>query len=212
MQEKTLFSLNDDALQENIPLAERIRPKILSEVVGQSHLLGKNGFLNKTLSQGVISSMIFWGDPGTGKTTIARLLAQTVEDELHFEQISAIFSGVSDLKLIFAEAKKRRLEGGKTLLFIDEIHRFNKAQQDCLLPVIEDGTLTLIGATTENPSFSLTKALLSRMHILKFLPHNAHSLETLLERAESLQGRRLPVEEKAKRACIEIADGDARVF
>jgi putative ATPase len=190
------------------PLADRLRPKSLEEVAGQDHLLGPDGALTRMLRSGSLGSLILWGPPGTGKTTVARLLAG--ETNLAFEQLSAIFSGVQDLKKVFETARQRRMSGQGTLLFVDEIHRFNRAQQDSFLPVMEDGTVVLIGATTENPSFELNAALLSRAQVLVFRRLDAATIETLLERAESAEGRKLPVTEDAREALIGMADGDGR--
>jgi len=190
------------------PLADRMRPKTLSEVVGQEHLTGPDGALTRMIRAGSLGSMIFWGPPGTGKTTVARLLAG--ETELGFEQISAIFSGVADLKKVFEAARLRRAGGRQTLLFVDEIHRFNRAQQDSFLPVMEDGTVILVGATTENPSFELNAALLSRARVLTFRPLDPESIAALLERAERLEGRALPLSDEARAVLIRMADGDGR--
>lgn len=193
---------------ERRPLADRLRPKSLSEVTGQEHLTGEDGVLARMIAAGSLGSMIFWGPPGTGKTTVARLLSG--EAGLAFEQISAIFSGVADLKKVFESARLRRMEGRQTLLFVDEIHRFNRAQQDSFLPVMEDGTVILVGATTENPSFELNAALLSRARVLTFKSHDAESIETLLKRAEETEGKPLPLDGDARQALIRMADGDGR--
>jgi putative ATPase len=190
------------------PLADRLRPQRLGEVTGQDHLTGPEGVLTRMISSGSMGSMIFWGPPGTGKTTVARLLAG--ETNLAFEQISAIFSGVADLKKVFEMARTRRMGGRQTLLFVDEIHRFNRAQQDSFLPVMEDGTIILVGATTENPSFELNAALLSRARVLTFKSHDEASISTLLERAEALEGRALPVDSNAREMLTRMADGDGR--
>ena len=190
------------------PLADKLRPRNLAEVVGQDHLLAPDGALTRLLKTRTLGSLIFWGPPGTGKTTVARLLAHATD--MHFEQISAIFSGVADLKKVFDAARERRESGHGTLLFVDEIHRFNRAQQDSFLPVMEDGTIVLIGATTENPSFELIAPLLSRARVLVFKPLDSAALERLLARAESIEGRQLPLDAEARQSLIRMADGDGR--
>lgn len=190
------------------PLADRLRPTQLGEVVGQEHLTGESGALTRMIASGGLGSLIFWGPPGTGKTTVARLLAG--ETDLAFEQISAIFSGVAELKKVFESARLRRSGGRATLLFVDEIHRFNRAQQDSFLPVMEDGTIVLVGATTENPSFELNAALLSRANVLTFRPLEPDSLARLVGRAEALMGRTLPLDEAARAVLVRLADGDGR--
>jgi putative ATPase len=192
------------------PLADRLRPTRLADVVGQDALVGPDGSLTKMLASGRIPSIILWGPPGTGKTTIARLLAG--ETGLAFEQMSAVFSGVADLKKAFEQARMRRMQGRGTLLFVDEIHRFNKAQQDGFLPYVEDGTITLVGATTENPSFELNSALLSRAQVLVLQQLDVQALAGLLERAAQYEKRLVPLTSEARAALINMADGDGRYF
>lgn len=190
------------------PLADRLRPKRLEDAVGQDHLLAVDAPIGRMLASGHLVSMILWGPPGCGKTTIARLLA--ARTALSFVSLSAVFSGVADLRRIFQEAKKRREMGEGTLLFIDEIHRFNRAQQDGFLPYVEDGTVTLVGATTENPSFELNAPLLSRCQVLVLKRLDEDALETLLKRAETAEGKTLPLDADARRALLAMADGDGR--
>ncbi|MDX1574645.1 MAG: AAA family ATPase, partial [Kiloniellales bacterium] len=180
------------------PLADRLRPAELSQVVGQDHLLRADGPIGRMVAHQRLASMILWGPPGSGKTTIARLLSEVAE--LSFEPLSAVFSGVADLRKVFERAKERRLAGQGTLLFIDEIHRFNRAQQDGFLPYVEDGTVILVGATTENPSFELNAALLSRCQVFVLQRLDAAALSVLLERAEADAGRALPLDDEARTA------------
>jgi putative ATPase len=201
----TLFDRHEDR-----PLADRLRPQSLDEVVGQTHLLGPAGPLGRMLAAGRLTSFILWGPPGCGKTTIARLLAERTA--LHFEPLSAVFSGVADLRKVFDAARKRKEMGQGTLLFVDEIHRFNRAQQDGFLPFVEDGTVVLVGATTENPSFELNGALLSRCQVLVLHRLDDAALETLITRAEALIGHALPLTDESRAALKAMADGDGRYF
>jgi putative ATPase len=201
-------SFAPEATPPNGPLADRLRPQSLADVVGQEHLTGPEGAIGRMVAAGKLSSIILWGPPGTGKTTIARLLADAVG--LRFVAISAVFSGVADLKKVFAEAKEYVRLGRKTLLFVDEIHRFNRAQQDGFLPYVEDGTVTLVGATTENPSFELNAAVLSRAQVLILHRLDAAALTRLLDRAEAAEERALPLTSEARDALVASADGDGR--
>lgn len=190
------------------PLADRLRPRRLDQIVGQAHLLGEKGPLARMVAANKLQSIILWGPPGTGKTTIARLLAEG--SSLHFEQLSAVFSGVAELRKVVAAARKRHADGIGTLLFVDEIHRFNRAQQDAFLPFVEDGTILLVGATTENPSFELNAALLSRAQVLVLNRLDDDSLEILLRRAEQSVGTTMPLTNQAREVLRRMADGDGR--
>ncbi len=206
-----LFAVkNQEGAEENLrkPLPERLRPRTLDEIVGQDHIVGPDGPLTKMLASGRLNSIMLWGPPGCGKTTLARILADRTD--MHFEQLSAIFSGVQDLRKVFDAAKIRRTNGQGTLLFVDEIHRFNKSQQDAFLPVVEDGTIILIGATTENPSFELNAALLSRAQVFVLKRLETDALEALLMRAEEAVEVKLPLDEDAREMLKAMADGDGR--
>jgi putative ATPase len=206
-----LFNTSEPAKPPKMqPLADRLRPKTLGDVIGQEQVLGPDSPLGVMLENNSIGSLIFWGPPGVGKTTIARLLAD--ETDLNFVQISAIFSGVADLKKVFEAAKIRAANGQGTLLFVDEIHRFNKAQQDGFLPYMEDGTILLVGATTENPSFELNAALLSRSQVLVLERLDLKDLEYLAQRAEKELGNTLPLTPDARASLLEMADGDGRAL
>ena len=203
-----LFAVETQEHDAPRPMADRLRPHTLDEISGQEHLTGADGTIRRMAEAGRLSSMILWGPPGCGKTTLARILVG--HTDLAFEQISAIFSGVADLKKVFEGARMRRRNGKGTLLFVDEIHRFNKSQQDAFLPVVEDGTITLIGATTENPSFELNAALLSRCQVFVLKRLDDSALETLLKRAEDEAGHKLPLTGDARAALKAMADGDGR--
>jgi putative ATPase len=203
-----LFRTDTTPLAYNIPLADKLRPQSLEDVIGQEHITGADGAIGRMVSAGRLISIILWGPPGTGKTSIARLLANAVG--MHYLSVSAVFSGVADLKKAFAEAEQVARMGKSTLLFVDEIHRFNRAQQDGFLPYVERGLVTLVGATTENPSFELNAALLSRTQVLVLNRLDSAALEQLLDRAERVEGRALPVTTAARSSLIESADGDGR--
>ena len=205
---QNLFQVSDMSDDAPRPLADKLRPQTLAEVAGQDHLVGEEGQLTRMLESGTLSSLIFWGTPGCGKTTMARILAD--HTDYHFEQLSAIFSGVGDLKKVFETAKMRRQQGQGTLLFVDEIHRFNKSQQDAFLPVMEDGTIILVGATTENPSFELNAALLSRCQVMVLKRLDDEALEKLLQRVEAHEGHKIPVTDEARQTLKTLADGDGR--
>ena len=203
-----LFEIANMDDQAPRPLADRLRPQSIDDIVGQDQACGDGGSVRRMLDSGNVSSVILWGPPGSGKTTLARIIGASAD--IHFETISAIFSGVADLRKVFAAAKQRRQAGQGTLLFVDEIHRFNKSQQDAFLPVVEDGTITLIGATTENPSFELNAALLSRSQVIVLRRLDDHALEELLKRAEKTMDQKLPLDGEARNIIKAMADGDGR--
>ncbi|MBI1341111.1 AAA family ATPase [bacterium] len=205
-----LFSASDLEGDAPRPLADRLRPERIDQIVGQDHVLGSDGPIGRMLAKGRLASVILWGPPGVGKTSIARLLAR--DARLEFEQLSAVFSGVKDLREVFERAEQRRKIGKGTLLFVDEIHRFNRAQQDGFLPFVERGVVTLIGATTENPSFELNSALLSRCRVVVLNRLEAAALDELLRRSEAHFGRSAPLTEEGKRVLYSLADGDGRYF
>lgn len=203
-----LFSSSASIPQDHKPLADLLRPQTLEDLAGQDHLTGKDGALTKLIKANFMPSLILWGPPGCGKTTLAKLIAKQLR--YRFQTLSAVFSGVADLKKTFQEAEISATNGEKTLLFVDEIHRFNKAQQDSFLPFVENGTITLIGATTENPSFALNSALMSRCQVLILNPLDDKALAQILKRAEIEIGKPLPLTKNAKENLIEMADGDGR--
>ncbi len=202
------ISLFEQGAAISAPLADQLRPRTFDEVIGQEHILKENHMLKSMVEGGKPTSLVLWGPPGSGKTTLARLIAE--KSNFEYENVSAVASGVADLKIIFEKARTRLQDGKRTLVFVDEIHRFNRAQQDAFLPVVEDGTIVLIGATTENPSFEMNSALLSRMQVVILKRLDDNSLEQLLERAESHTGKKLPLNEQARKTLISMADGDGR--
>jgi putative ATPase len=203
-------SLFEQAVADSAPLAERLRPKTIEEIIGQQHILAENHMVRSMLEGGAPVSMVLWGPPGSGKTTLARLIAE--KSGYEFETVSAVASGVAELKAIFERARAQRKDGKRTLVFVDEIHRFNRAQQDAFLPVVEDGTITLIGATTENPSFEMNGALLSRMQVVVLNRLDSDALKLIMERAEKFMDRALPLTEEARETLIGMADGDGRAL